>query len=37
MEILIGALTTKEWEISISPKKGTLDLTGLLRGEFTEY
>lgn len=37
VKVLIGALTMEEWEISINPKKNTLDLTGLRRGEFIEY
>lgn len=35
--VLIGALTMEKWEIRLSPKDGTLDLTGLRRRGFTEY
>ncbi|MDI6840891.1 MAG: hypothetical protein QMD71_08620 [bacterium] len=34
---IIGAGTLEEWEILINPKNGALDLSGLKRGEFTEY
>ncbi|MEW6609958.1 MAG: aspartyl protease family protein [bacterium] len=37
IDALIGALTMEEWEISVSPKDGTLDLSGLKRREFTEF
>jgi predicted aspartyl protease len=37
VDVIIGALTLEEWEISINPKDGTLDLSGLKRREFTEF
>ncbi|MEW6619172.1 MAG: aspartyl protease family protein [bacterium] len=37
IDALIGALTMEEWEISVSPKDGALDLSGLKRREFTEF
>jgi len=37
IDTLIGALTMEEWEISVNPKDGTLDLSGLKRREFTEF
>jgi hypothetical protein len=37
IDALIGALTMEEWEISVNPKDGTLDLGGLKRREFTEF
>lgn len=37
IDILIGAITLEEWEITLSPKDGTLNLAGLKRREFTEY
>ena len=37
IDALIGALTMEEWEISVNPKDGTLDLSGLKRREFTEF
>lgn len=37
VRVIIGALTMERWEISINPKKGTLDLTGLERGIYTEF
>ena len=37
MDALIGVLTMEEWEISVNPKDGTLDLSGLKRREFTEF
>jgi len=37
IDALIGALTMEEWEISVNPRDGTLDLSGLKRREFTEF
>jgi predicted aspartyl protease len=37
IDVLLGALTMEEWEISVNPKEGTLDLSGLKRREFTEF
>ncbi len=37
VEAIIGVLVMENWEISVNPKDGTLDLTGLRRREFTEY
>jgi len=37
LDVLIGALTMEEWEISVNPKNGTVDLAGLKRREFTEF
>lgn len=37
IDVLIGALTMEEWEISLNPKDNSLDLTGLRRREFTEF
>ncbi|MEW6686246.1 MAG: hypothetical protein AB1393_08575, partial [Candidatus Edwardsbacteria bacterium] len=37
IDILIGALTMEEREISVNPKDSTLDLSGLKRREFTEF
>jgi hypothetical protein len=37
LDLIIGARTLEEWEIRLNPKTGELDLTGLKRGEFTEY
>ncbi|MBM3333212.1 hypothetical protein FJY63_00980 [Candidatus Sumerlaeota bacterium] len=37
IEAIIGALTMEEWEISVNPRDGTLDLSGLKRREFTEF
>ena len=37
VDVIIGALTMKEWEIIPNPKEGTLDLSGLKRREFTEF
>ena len=37
VDVLIGALTMKEWEIIPNPKDATLDLSGLERREFTEF
>jgi hypothetical protein len=37
IDALIGALTMEEWEISVNPRDGTLDLSGLKKREFTEF
>jgi predicted aspartyl protease len=37
IEVIIGALTMEKWEITVNPKDGTLDLSGLKRREFTEF
>lgn len=37
INVLIGALTLEKWETNILLKKGTLDLIGLKRHEFTEF
>jgi predicted aspartyl protease len=37
IDVLIGALTMEEWEISVNPTDGSLDLGGLKRREFTEF
>jgi len=37
IDALIGALTMEEWEISVNPKNGSLDLSGLKKREFTEF
>ncbi|MBI2194432.1 MAG: hypothetical protein HYU36_20835 [Planctomycetes bacterium] len=37
LDAIIGALTLERWEIQLDPRKGTLDLNGLRRREFTEY
>ena len=37
IDVIIGASTMEQWEITPNPKDGTLDLSGLRRREFTEY
>jgi len=37
LDAIIGARTMEQWEIRIDPKRGTLDLEGLRRREFTEF
>lgn len=37
IDVLVGALTLEEWEITLNPKEGTLGLDGLKRREFTEF
>lgn len=37
LDALIGARTMEQWEIKLDPRKGTLDLEGLRRREFTEF
>ena len=37
LDALIGARTMEQWEIKLDPSKGTLDLEGLRRREFTEF
>jgi hypothetical protein len=37
LDVIIGAITMKAWEITVNPKDGTLGLEGLKRREFTEY
>ena len=37
LDVLVGALTMEEWYIKLDPQKGELDLSGLRKGEFTEF
>ena len=37
LDAIIGAITMEAWEITVSPKDGSLGLEGLKRREFTEY
>jgi hypothetical protein len=37
IDVIIGALTMEEWEITPYPKKGILDISGLKRRIFIEY
>lgn len=37
LDAIIGASTMNPWEITVSPKDGTLGLEGLRRRKFTEY
>jgi hypothetical protein len=37
VEAMIGAITMEQWEITVNPKDGSLDLDGLKRREFTAY
>jgi len=37
IDVIIGASTMEAWDIIPNPRDGTLDLSGLKRGEFTEY
>ncbi|MBI3743682.1 MAG: hypothetical protein HY261_05270, partial [Chloroflexi bacterium] len=37
LDAIIGAITMEHWEISVSPKDGSLGLEGLKRREFTDY
>jgi hypothetical protein len=37
IDVIIGALTMEEWEISVNPKDGTVDLAGIRRRVFTEF
>ncbi|MGQ9574068.1 MAG: hypothetical protein ACUVUC_01995 [Thermoguttaceae bacterium] len=37
IDVIMGALTMQEWQITANPTDGTLDLFGLRRREFTEF
>ena len=37
LDVIIGAGTMEEWEITVNPKDRSLGLDGLKRREFTEY
>jgi hypothetical protein len=37
LDVIIGAITMEQWEITVNPKDGSLGLEGLRRREFTEY
>jgi hypothetical protein len=37
LDAIIGAITMEQWEITVSPKDGSLGLEGLKRREFTDY
>ncbi len=37
LDVIIGATTMEEWEITLNPRDGTLGLEGLKRREFIEY
>lgn len=37
IDVIIGAFTMEEWEITLSPKTDDLGLEGLKRREFTEF
>jgi len=37
LDVLLGAGTMEQWEISVNPKERSLGLEGLKRREFAEY
>ena len=37
LDVIIGALTMEEWWIKLDPHNNELDLSGLRKGEFTEF
>ena len=37
LDVIIGALAMEEWWIKLDPHNNELDLSGLRKGEFTEF
>ena len=37
LDAIVGARSMEQWEITVDPRTGTIDLEGLRRREFTEF